>query len=179
MKRLLLPLALALAVCARSEPVDLGTHGTLNLAVPKGWKHSVSSQPGLGVTLRLTPPEGVNAQGLITVLFVPQGETSARADVDEKVLLAADNYVDQSVEKKKELRSFNLKGGAYGSYCFFTDASLVGQAPAPEQFKAVASGIVWFNPQVSAVVTLLTDSEKGDDFSAMLACVASATLTPR
>jgi hypothetical protein len=72
-----------------------------------------------------------------------------------------------------------MSGSAYGAYCFFTDASLVGAPPKKGDFKCVASGIVRFNDEVSAGVTLLTDDEKGGDFAAMVAAVSSAKVTPR
>jgi hypothetical protein len=56
---------------------------------------------------------------------------------------------------------------------------LVGHAPAKGNFKAVASGIVWFNADLSAVVSLLTDDEKGPDFAAMLSAVSSARLVSK
>jgi hypothetical protein len=103
----------------------------------------------------------------------------SKEDVDEKTLMAADNFIEQSVEKKKILKHFNMSGSAYGAYCFFTDARLVGAAPKKGDFKGVASGIVRFNDEVSAGVTLLTDDEKGDDFTAMLAAVSSARVAAR
>jgi hypothetical protein len=177
-RTLLLCLALA-AAPAWADTVDLGPRGSLEIAVPKGWSLTYAKQADVGVTLQLVPKGDVNAQGLITVVFVQKGETTSKDDVDEKTLTAADNFVDQSVEKKKVLKHFNMTGGAYGAYCFFTDASLVGAAPKKGDFKGVASGILRLNDEVSAGVTLLTDDEKGGDFAAMLAAVSSAKVSAK
>lgn len=173
---------LTLLLCAApalADTVDLGPHGTLSIAVPKGWRLTSAKQADVGVTLQLIPQGDVNAQALLTVVFTEKGEAATNADVDEKTLTAADNFVDQSVEKKKVLRHFSMSGGAYGSYCFFTDASLVGSQPKKGDFKCVASGIVRFNDEVSAGVTLLADGDKGEDFEAMLAAVSSAKVSAK
>jgi hypothetical protein len=164
---------------ALADTVDLGPHGTLSLSVPKGWRLTSAKQADVGVTLQLIPQGDVNAQALLTVVFTEKGDASTKEDIDEKALTAGDNFVDQSVEKKKVLKHFSLSGGAYGSYCYFTDASLVGAQPKKGDFKGVASGIIRFNDEVSAGVTLLTDDEKGEDFGAMLAAVSSAKVSAK
>jgi len=174
----LLSLILA-ASPALADTVDLGPHGALSIAVPKGWRLTSAKQADVGVTLQLIPEGDVNAQALMTVVFTEKGEASTKDDIDAKTLTAADNFVDQSVEKKKVLKHFAMSGSAYGSYCFFTDASLVGAQPKKGDFKGVASGIVKFNDEVSAGVTLLTDDERGDDFAVMLAAVSSARVSAK
>jgi len=164
---------------ALADTVDLGPHGMLSITVPKGWRLTSAKQADVGVTLQLIPEGDANAQGLMTVVFVEKGESSSKDDVDEKTLTAADNFIGQSLEKKKVLKHFDMSGGAYGAYCYFTDASLVGAPTKKGDFKGVASGIVRFNDEVSGGVTLLTDDEKGDDFAAMLAAVSSARVTRR
>jgi hypothetical protein len=180
MKRpLLLSALLLLPLSLLAETVDLGTHGTLSIDVPKGWKLTSEPATDTGVGITLSPPDGVNAQCIVGVAFVPKGATAVKADVDEKVLNQAQPYVAVSVEKKANLRKFALTGDAYGSYCVFTDASLVGKPPEKDNFKVAGLGIVWFNDDVSAVVSLSSDDEKGPDYAAMLAALSSLALTKK
>ncbi len=180
MKRLLALIGLALIpALASADTVDLGPNGSLEIAVPKGWKLTSTKAQDTGYALMLVPPAGVNAQGLLNVVFVPKEEHTSKEDVNEKVLAACDQFVDQSVEKKKVLRELSLSGGAYGAYCVFTDASLVGQPPAKDNFKVVAIGMIRFNDAVSASASLLCDDEKGEDFAALLAAVTSAKVTSK
>ncbi len=178
MKRSLLVSALlALAqLCASADTVDLGTHGSLEIAVPKGWKLTSApwEQPGLALTV--TPPGGANAAFLFNILYVSKGMSNLKADVDAKVLNEAGMFVDTSVEKKKTLRKFAMTGDAYGSYCAFTDASLVGKPPQKDNFKVVSAGIIWFSDDVSGATSILCDDENGPEFAAMVAMASSATL---
>jgi len=179
MNRTLLALALALApAAAAAETVDLGGHGTFSIAVPKGWALSVTKAEETGFALVLTPPPEVNARLLLNLVFVPSGEPSTKEDLREKVLTIAEQFVAASVEKKKVLRDFEVSQG-YGAYCLFTDASLVGQPPQKDSFKVIAVGMVRFNEDLAAAVSLATDDERGSDFAAMLKSVASAAVAPR
>jgi hypothetical protein len=180
MKRLPLLFALLLLpLGAAAETVDLGTHGTLSIDLPKGWKIATNATPDVQVAITLTPPDGVNAAGAINIMFAQKGSTAAKADVDDKVLAAGSDYVDSSVEKKKILKKFSVSGDSYGSYCVFTDASLVGKPAQKDNFKMAAIGIVWFNPDVSAAVALASDDENGPDFAAELAAINSMKVTPK
>src|ERR1035438_754891 len=168
---LLLPLA------APAETLDLEPHGTFRFTPPKGWTYSVTKAEDTGYAIMLTPPADVNARCLINLVFVPKGETSSKEDVQEKVLSISDQFVDASVEKKKVLRSFAVSMG-YGSYCVFTDASQVGPPTTKDVFKMIAIGMIRFNDDVSAAVSILADDEKGPDFAAMMTAVSGATVAP-
>jgi hypothetical protein len=178
MKRnlLLSALLLVLPLAAHAETVDLGMHGSLSITVPKGWKliTAPSEQPGINISL--TPPEGINAQFSLGILYVQKGQTGLKADVDAKVLNEAALLMDGAVEKTKILRKLPLAGDAYGSYCVFTDASLVGKPPQKDNFKVASAGIIWFNDDVSGGLSMLTDDEKGADFAAMVGAASSVIL---
>jgi L-fucose mutarotase/ribose pyranase (RbsD/FucU family) len=75
------------------------------------------------------------------------------------------------------LHDFNVSMG-YGAYCLFTDASMVGQPTKKDEFKVIAIGMIRFNDDVSAAVSLLTDDAAGPDFAAMLKAVSGATVGP-
>jgi hypothetical protein len=176
MKRpfLLSALLVLLPLCAPADTVDLGVHGKLEVTVPKGWKLTSAPWEQPGVAITVAPPEGVNAQFMLNILYVPKGMSDLKADVDEKVLNEAGMFVDMSVEKKKVLLKFPMAGDAYGSYCVFTDASLVGKPPQKDNFKKISAGIIWFNDDVAGATSILGDDDK--DLAAMVAMAASATL---
>jgi hypothetical protein len=169
---LLLPLA------ASAETLDLGPRGTFSITVPKGWTYSATKVEDTGYAIVLTPPADVNARCLLNLLFVPSGEPLSKEDVQEKVLTISDQFVAESVEKKKVLRDFAVSMG-YGAYCVFTDASRVGQPPEKDSFKVVAVGMIRFNDDLAAAVSMGSDDEKGPDFAAMMKAVSSAAVAPR
>jgi len=179
MKSNILALALVLApLCAPAETLDLGPHGTFSIAVPKGWTYSATKEEDTGVAIMLTPPPEVNARLLFNLVFVPPGEASSKEDVQEKVLTISDQFVKDSVEKKKVLREFAVSSG-YGAYCLFTDAKLVGQPPKKDSFKVIAVGMIRLNDDLAAAVSLLADDAGGPDMAAMFGAVSSATITAR
>ena len=175
---LLLSALLLLPLSAFADTVDLGTHGTLTIAVPKDWKLTSTKQE-TGVDLLVAAPGGANAQLLFSVIYVPHGATAVKADVDGKVVAEAGGFLSMSVEKKTVLRKYSLAGDAYGAYCVFTDASLVGKPPEKDNFKVVTVGIIWFNDAVGVSVSQVCDDENGPEFATMLAMTNSAVLTSR
>ena len=173
MKRgLLLCALLALAPVSRAETVDLGTHGKFSVTVPEGWKCSVQKMEETGYAVTLSPPGTANASCLLTLVYVDNPEPLSKDRVQGQVLSACDQFVDQSVEKKKTLQEFTIPG-AYGVYCLFTDASMVGKPAQKDMFKAVALGEVFLAEDVTMSVSMLFDDANGPEYRAMLAAVSS------
>jgi hypothetical protein len=174
MRPALLFLALAaLPLAAPAETVDLGPAGHFTLAAPPGWTATVKRQPEAGTTIVLKAPPDVNANCVVNVISVPKDEPLTNEAVREKVLSLADQFVDDSVEKKKVLRYFGLAHG-YGCYCVFTDASRVGKPPEKDNFKVVMIGLIRFNDDLAAVVSLLADDTSSPEYAAMLNAVTSS-----
>jgi hypothetical protein len=161
---------------ALADTVDLGAHGSVTIAVPRDWKLASTKQDA-GVDLVISPTGDANAQLLFSIVYVPRGATAFKADVDNKVLAEAQGFVSTSVEKKAVLKKYNMAGDAYGAYCLFTDAALVGKPPEKGNYKVFTAGIIWFNDSVGVSVSQVCDDEKGPEFAAMLGIVNSATLT--
>jgi hypothetical protein len=177
MKRALSLVALAFApLLAKSETVDLGTHGTLNISVPSGWTFSAQKAEENGYAVTLSAPGEVNGKCLLTLIYVPNPEAFTKERIQDEVLVAADQYVDASVEKKKVLRDFNVPN-SFGYYCVFTDASLVGKPSEHDNFKVVGVGEIRFSDDLTSAVSLLADDEKGPEFKAMLAAISSIRVT--
>jgi hypothetical protein len=166
------------AAVARSETFDVGVRGTYTITPPKGWTVTSQAEEDSGIALTLTAPAAVNASGIINLTFVPKEEPVSKEQLKEAVLALGDKFVDQSVEKKKDLRDFSV-GQGFGYYCVFTDASLVGQPPKKDSFKVVAVGIVHVNDDLLATVGISCDDEKGPDFAAVMAAVSTASFSPK
>jgi hypothetical protein len=180
MRRFLPLLALlSLAASARADTVDLGPRGSLSIAVPRGWTLASQKEEDSGLAITISPPSDVNAKLLVNIAFVPEPKPVSKDEVNEKVLTVCDQFVDASVEKKKTLRDFPVAAPAFGSYCVFTDASLVGQPAKKDEFKVIGVGIIRFSDDVMAAVSIAADDPKGPDFAAMLAAVSGASFTPR
>ncbi len=169
---------LLLPALSPAESVDLGLHGTLTIAVPSHWTLSSHKEEDSGVAITLSPPGAENAKCILNVTFVPEPKPVPKETIDEQVLSVSDQFVGESVEKAKVLRDFGFTGGVYGSYCVFTDASRVGRPVVHDVFKVIGIGIVRFRDDVMAAVSLAADDVKGPDFTAMLAAVRTAAVSP-
>jgi hypothetical protein len=178
MKRLLPLLALLLAAPAPAATADLGIHGSLAITLPKDWTLAVQKEADAGVVLMVSPPPSVNAKLVINVVFPPDKQPLSKEAIREEADAAADQYVEASVEKKKDLKELKLASG-YGAYCVLTDASMVGKPPEKDSFKMVGTGVIWFNEDVKAGVTMVADDANGPDFAALLAAASSATVSQK
>lgn len=173
MKRLLSLGALVLApLLARSETLDLVAHGTFSINVPSGWTFSAQKMEENGYAVTLSAPAGANAKCVVSLIYVPNPEAFTKERIQDEVLVAADQYVDASVEKRKVLRDFSVPD-AIGYYCVFTDASLVGKPAEHDNFKVVGVGEIRFSQDLTSAVSLLADDENGPEFKAMLAAISS------
>jgi hypothetical protein len=177
MRRFLPLLALVLASAnAPAATLDLGTHGAFSITIPKDWTLASQKEEDAGYVVIVSPPAAVNAKLIINVVFPPDKQPLSKQAIQEETNAAAEQYVDASVEKKKVLREFRL-GSGYGTYCVFTDASMVGKPAQKDSFKMVGTGIIWFSEDVKAGVTMVADDESGPDFAALLAAVSSSVVT--
>jgi len=180
MKRFLALTVLALCpMAASADSLDLGPYGVFGVTPPKGWRLSSQKVAESGYTVTLSPAGDANAKCIINVTFVPDPQPVSKEKVQEEVLDVGEQFVDQSVEKKKVLRDLNAAGGVYGCYCVFTDASMVGQPSKKDEFKVIGVGVVQYDDKVMAAFSVAADDEKGSDFASMLAAVSGTTLKPK
>lgn len=177
MKRCLALCAMmALPLLARAETLDLGPHGKFSVSVPKDWTYSSQKMEETGYAVTLSAPASANATCVLTLVYVDNPEPLSKEKVQADVLAACEQFVAESVEKTKVLREFDVPG-AYGAYCVFTDASMVGKPVQHGTYKAVALGEIHLTDDVTMSASLLFDDEKGPEFKAMLAAVSSASVS--
>jgi hypothetical protein len=175
-RRLLLCAVFALPLVCGAETIDLGNRGRFSVTVPKDWTFSAQKMEDTGYALTLSPPGDANAKCILTLVYAETPEPLSKERVQSEVLSACEQFVDASVEKRKVLQEFNVPG-AYGVYCVFTDASMVGKPVTRDAFKAVAMGEVHLSDDVTMSASMLFDDVKGPEFQAMLAAVSSVSIS--
>jgi len=150
---------------------DLGGHGVLSVDVPEKW--TVNSEPAaktdgtqIGYAFAIKPLNDANAKCLLTFAYVNDGKPDQER-IRNKVLAACEDFVADSVEKKKNLKDFSLKQG-YGAYCVFTDASLVDKKPKSGDYKVMGSGIVQLSDNLLGVVSIFADDVDSKEFKSMI-----------
>jgi hypothetical protein len=161
---------------------DLGTHGTLSVSVPEDWSingKAVDRPDGspLGYVFAIKPRSDANAKCLLTFAYTTNGAPN-RETVRKEVLRITRQLVSKSVEKKQNLKDFSLEPG-FGSYCLFTDATLVGKKAKPGDYKVLASGEVQPADNMVGVVSLFADEADGPEMEAMFKMINSLKVTPK
>ncbi|MFN7141150.1 MAG: hypothetical protein ACK4UN_17615 [Limisphaerales bacterium] len=167
---------------SQAAEFDLGTRGTLSISIPDDW--SINSKvvtradgSSIGYTFAIKPRNDANAKCLLSLAYTTNGAPD-KAAVHKEVLRTTKQFVSASVEKKQTLKDFSL-GTGFGSYCLFTDASLVGKEPEPGNYKVMAGGQVQPGDDLIGVVSLLADDADGLEMKAMLKIINSLKVTPR
>jgi hypothetical protein len=168
-----------LAVGLRAEMVSLGEHGSLDLAVPKGWE--ISSQSSHNAAreeiqiIHLTPKNGANSLCYITVVFAAHPRPIDKAAIERQIRAYCEGFVATSVEKKTNLKELPLSP-AYGLCATFTDAKLVGQPLKAGNFKVMTHAMIQFTEEVSANVMVLTDDVHGAEQQQLMQMVSCMKL---
>ena len=176
-KTILLVLAFVLALAARADDVDLGTHGRLTLTLPKDW-HAVGRDiMGQAYDLTITPPGGPNAQLKLTLIYGKDDRLQDKAALSAAFLQTCAQFIPTSVEQKANVKNFTLRQG-FGLYATFTDKDLVGQPPVRGNYKVMTSGLIYLGNRISGAVTLFTDNLTGPEFKPMLGIVESLEYNP-
>ena len=160
----------------RAAEFDLGSRGTLVVAVPEAWSINGRAVPGIdgkciGYTMIARPRGGTGAKCIVSFLYLTNGAPNLDA-IRTDALRIGDVFVDGSVERKETLREFSLEHG-YGAYCLFTDASLVGKNPGPDDFKVMGVGEVQPAENMLGTVSLLANAADGPEFKTMVQIINS------
>lgn len=161
---------------------DLGTHGTLSVTIPDDWSangKAVDRPDGtpIGYAFAFKPRNNANAKCLLTFAYATNGAPNKEV-IRKEVLRICEEFVEQSVEKKKNLREFSLEKG-YGAYCLFTDSSLVGKNVKPGNYKVMGSGQVQPGDNMLGVVSLFADEADGKEIKAMVTIINSLKVKPK
>lgn len=164
-------------VTLQATDYDLGKLGELTVNAPASWKVKTRQLGEIGYEVSAVPTDGANAKVIFSIFPLPQPREIDAKAIDATLTKTCQRFVSGSVEKKITLHPYKLPQG-YGVSAVFTDASLVGQPPKPNDYKVMSPGLLQLTPAVQIVVTLFADNTTAPEFSSMRAIVESLRLTP-
>ena len=151
---------------AQEETVFLFENRRVMFDVPQGFGFASSKDDRGLITVRIADrKERVNLQ----ITFLPDSEGqfgSARAR-KEFIHENFQEYLAGSSEKVMEFEELDPRQGA-GTYCVFTDASLVGRSKVPpgEYLNSTTGVKAW--PGVLAVFTLLSNGTQTKEYESVM-----------
>ena len=167
----LFPLAAGAALFAKDKSNDqtllLGDR-RVTIAVPDGYIYS-SGRDDQGIIMaKITDgKEKIDLQ----VRFQPDPDSRLGAESQQMEFLAnvCQQYAEGSVEKSYDFKPLAPHRGS-GTYCSFTDASLVGRDPPKGEFLHVTTGVkVW--PGWALVFTVLSNDTDSKEYQTALKLV--------
>lgn len=166
---LLLPLTGAPATArekAREEILVLFGQRRVALAVPDGFMFSSDKDERGMITAKITDPkEKISLQ----LSFLPDADGDFATARGRKEFMAQSfqQYVTGSVEQAMQFEELEPRAGA-GTFCVFTDASLVGKTKLPPgEYLNSTTGIkAW--PGCFAIFTLLSNDTTSHEYRAAM-----------
>jgi hypothetical protein len=165
----LLALAPGAAVQAgvqREEAVLIFESRKVVVAVPPGFTAKTNRDEAGLVQVHLAADK---QQATLDLIFVPdpEGEALRSRGRKEKMVELFNSYVESSVEKAMRFEELEPRRGA-GTYCVFTDASLVGKTELPpNEFRHLTVGIkAWSG--VMTIVRLFSQETNSAEHQALL-----------
>jgi hypothetical protein len=177
MKKILALLFLtAGCLCAQSQKVDLGSHGSITLYIDDSWKFNISDF-GDRAMVSVVPKGDVNANCQLTITYPEQDHFETKNKLRAHVVEVGAPYVEQSVEGRAVAKEFALQTG-FGFYCDFTDPKLVGKPPVKDDFKTISVGVIHLAPDVLIEVAISADGFKSDPYQQLLGMVEGMDFAP-
>lgn len=167
-----LALLALLFTSSRAEEFPWPGHGTLTFDVPAGWTLQGRQVAEAAFSLNGTPKSHSAALVQITALITPADHPINEAFVQSQLQGIAQQFVTSSVEGKIVTQPMKLHQG-YGWYVQFTDASLVGKPPVPNNFKMMRNALIGLDDHAMVIATMQFDDPGTADPAAMLALVSS------
>ncbi len=168
----LAPVAPGFAAAQRQESVLLFESRKVAVAVPPGFT-LVRQQDETGLTsLNLADAPGMVSVNLVFVPD-PEGLTLQARARRERLFELFGGYVEDSVEKAMRFEELEPRSGA-GTYCVFTDASLVGRTNLPAgEYRHLTAGLkVWRG--VMVVFRLFSNETSSAEYQAVLKLLRSS-----
>lgn len=169
--RLILILAAAQAAFAaapkeREETVFIHQNRRVTVTVPEGLGYAMEKDDRGLLTVRIADRKD---QLSMTITFAPTAPDRFQSARDRKDFIAENfrGLVDNSVEKAMQFEELDPKIGG-GSYCVFTDPTLVGKPrPSSDDFQYYVAGVkTW--PGVMAVFSVYCQDLGSKEYAAAL-----------
>ncbi len=151
---------------AREETLLLFQQRRVSVSVPEGFIYSSGKDERGIITAKLSDPkERITLQ----ISFLPDTDGDIATSRGRKEFMAKtfQLYVDGSVEQAMQFEELEPRTG-HGTFCVFTDASLVGKSKLPPgEFLNSTTGIkAWGG--CMAVFTLLSNGTTSDEYRAAM-----------
>lgn len=151
---------------AREEILMIFNQRRVAIAVPEGFVYSSEKDERGLITARLADPKDkVN----LHISFVPDlnDECSTTRGRKEFMVQSFQQYVTGSVEQGMRFEELDPGAGA-GTYCVFTDSSLVGKDKIPkgEYLNSTAGIKAWGG--CLAIFTLFSNDTKSDEYRTIM-----------
>ena len=159
----------------RDESLLLQGERRVVIAVPAGYVYSSGRDEDGLITAKLTDPK---EKVVLQVRFIPDPEgyyATERAHMDY-LALACRQYAEGSVEKSYRFVPLAPRRGA-GTYCTFTDASLVGREPPKGEVRNVTTGVKSWSGWI-CVFTVLSNDTTSKEYQAALRLVKESVEEP-
>lgn len=154
------------AVRADDESVFIFQNRKVAIAVPQGLGFASGKDDRGLITVRIGHPK---AKISLELTFLPdaEGQLSAARSRKEFMHETFRGFVASSTEKAMQFEELDPRVGA-GTYCVFTDASLVGKKKLPPgEYRHSTAGLKCW-PGVAAVFTLFSNDTRSKEYQALM-----------
>jgi len=158
-------LAAGESASAKEETFVIFDERKIVIDVPDGYLYSSGFDPNGAVVAKLADAKKTIS---LEVVFVPDARARLGTEDSQKDFVAEQfqQYAEGSVEKSYEFVNFKSRSSS-GLYCAFTDVSLVGKTPPPNEFLHVTVGVkAWAG--CAAIFTLFSQDTTSKEYSAVL-----------
>lgn len=150
----------------REEAVLIFESRKVTVGVPAGFTATTNRDEAGLVQVHLAE---ATQKATLDLIFVPDpdGEALRSRGRKEKMVELFNSYVASSVEKAMRFEELEPRRGA-GTYCVFTDASLVGKTELPpNEFRHLTVGLkAWSG--VMTIVRLFSQDTTSPEYQALL-----------
>jgi hypothetical protein len=158
--------AVAAAPTARDETVFIFQNRRVTITVPEGLGFASGKDDRGIISVRLGHPAGKVSLEL-TFLPDPSGQFATARGRKEFLNETFHAYVASSVERAMQFEELDPRAGA-GTYCIFSDASLVGKATLPPgEFLHSTTGLKTWSG-VGVVFTLFSNDPRSDEHQSLM-----------
>jgi hypothetical protein len=165
-------LALAPAVSAKEETLILFQDHNLTIDVPEGYLFSSGRDERGIISVKISDPkEKIDLQ----VSFFPDAKNRLATEEGQMSSVAelCQPYAEGSVEKSYDFKALEPQSGT-GTYCVFTDASLVKKMPFPPgEFLNVTCGVKSW-PGCYLIFTLLSNDTTSKEYQTAMKLVKAS-----
>ena len=150
----------------REEALFLFENRKVTIAVPAGFGYVLNKDDNGIAQVKMGDPKN---RVSLDIVFLPDAVEEFKNSRARKELLAEEfrSYVDSSSEKGMQFEELEPRIGA-GTYCVFTDSSLIGKADLPPgEYLHLTAGLkVW--PGVVAIFRLFSNDTTSAEYQAAL-----------